>query len=153
MEKDYFKKLKTKFKLSSLEDIEEKFEISIKNDSLILQTIRNEIGFKAYELVKNLESFLFIHEGSDPEQLFTEQMIGDVKKAAHEVYKQLNQISSKASRIRFEHDRKKDAEFIKTAYKEWDSIEKKLKNVFGKIEDGWNNIELSPNNLPESYHV
>ena len=153
MEKDHFKKFKTKYKLPSLEIIEEKFEISVKNDSLVLQNARNEIGFKAYELMKNLESFLFIHEGSDPETLFTEQMLKESKKEAYQAYKELNQIHTKASRIKFENDRKKDAEFIKSIYKDWDKIEKSLKTVFGAIERGWKDIELSPNNLPESYHV
>ncbi len=152
MEKDYFKPLKTKFKLPSIEDIEEKFEISVKNDSLVLQNIRNEIGFKAYELMKNLESFLFIHEGSDPDLLFTEHMISDVKKEAYEIYKQLNLIHTSASRIKCEHDRKKDAEFIKSIFKQWDQIEKKLKTIFSEIEKGWKNVDLSQKNLPESYH-
>ena len=139
MEKDHFKKFKAKYKLPSIEEIEEKFEISAKNDSLVLQNIRNEIGFKAYELMKNLESFLFINEGSDPEALFTEQMIREVKTEAHQAYKELNKIHVKVSRIKFEHDRKKDAEFIKSIFKEWDKIEKTLKTVFSAIEKGWKN--------------
>jgi len=153
MEKDYFKPLKTKYKLPSLDDIEEKFEISAKNDALVIQNTRSEIGFKAYELMKNLESILFIHEGSDPELLFTEHMISDVKKQAYEIYKQLNLIHTTASRIKCEHDRKKDAEFIKSVFKQWDQIEKSLKTIFSAIERGWKNVDLSPNNLAESYHV
>ena len=153
MEKGNFKKFKLKYKLPSTQDIEEMFEISVKDDSLVLQNIRNEIGFKAYELMKSLESILFIHEGSDPESLFIEQMIGDIKKQVYESYKELNEIHTRASRIKCEHDRKKDAEFIKSVFKQWNGIDKKLKVVFEKIEQGWKNIEISPNNLPESYHV
>jgi hypothetical protein len=152
MEKDFFKKAMEQHKLPKLEEIEEAFEISVKNDSLVIQNIRNEISFKAYEIAKSIESLIFINEGTDPDVLYTEQMIRDQKESLYLIYKELNSITMKGSSLRFEHDRKKDAEFIKSALKEWTAVESLLKTVFAKAEEGWKNLSLESNNIEETYH-
>jgi len=150
--KNCFDKLKTKYKLPTLDDIEERFEISVKNDSLVLQNIRNDMAYKLYEVSKTLESLLFIHEGTDPEILYIEQMIREHKTELYNLYKDLNRINAKSFRLKFEHDRKQDVDFINSVFDLWPKIESKLKPLFKKVEDGWENITINPTNITETYH-
>ncbi len=152
MEKDFFKKVMVQHKLPKLEEIEEALEISVKNDALVLQNIRNEITYKAYEIAKSMESLIFINEGTEPDVLYTEQMVRDKKESLYIVYKELNLIAMKGSMLRFEHDRKKDVEFIKSALKQWPAIESLLKSVFAAAEEGWKNLQLQTNHTEETYH-
>ena len=147
-----FETLKKKFSLPTLKELETMFEVSIKDDHLVLQSIRNETASKLYEISKTLEAMVFTHEGSDPEILYEFEMIKDDLKECYNLYKELNHLYFKALRLKHEHSKEKDVEYIKDLIKKWPSIESRLKAIFGKIENGWKNFQFSPNNLPETYH-
>ncbi len=150
-----YTKLKKQYKLPDQKKLMEMLEVEIepeKNASILLQTIRNSITDRIYDLMKTLESILFTSEGSDPTHLYQEEMIRDVRKEGFEVYRGLNQLSSKGMRLRFSRNRKADASFINEVFSLWPSIEKTLETFFAAIEDGWREFEPSKGIKPETYH-
>lgn len=144
--------IKKKFGLPSLKKIEEIFEISVKDNHLVIQNIRNEIGYKLYEISKTIESIIFTSEASDPEILYEVEMIKDRLMDCYELYKELNYIYFKSLRLKYEHNQKSDVEYIKEVLKAWPQMEKKIREIFEIIEKGWKNFKFTPNNLPEYYH-
>ena len=150
-----YNKLKIKYKLPNLGKLKEALEIEVKVDhdqNLLLQSIRNDISDRLYELAKLLESVLFTGEGSDPGSMYQEEMIKSVSKEGFELYKNLNHLHYTGLRLRFSQNRKADAEFINTMFKKWPDIEKKLSVFFEAIESGWKNLDLSKEFKTETYH-
>jgi hypothetical protein len=150
-----YTKLKKQYKLPDQKKLMELLEMEIeaeKDTSILLQTIRNQIIDRIYDLMKTLEFILFTSEGSDPAHLYQEEMIRDVRKEGFEVYRNLNQLSSKGMRLRFSRDRKKDAAFINEVFSLWPLTEKTLEKFFAAIEDGWKEFEPSKGIKPETYH-
>lgn len=54
--------------------------------------------------------------------------------------------------MKFEHNRKEDAEFIKTVFDVWPKFEAKLKILFKTIEEGWKKTDLNSEVNEEVYH-
>ncbi|HLD57945.1 MAG TPA: hypothetical protein VJA47_06560 [archaeon] len=149
-----FEKLKKEFGLPNLEDIAERFELVLKKDDeeMSLQTIRNDITEKVFDVSKTIEAMIFPREGGDPDMLHIEKMIEGMTEDCYALYKELNSIYSKGIRLRFEHNRKEDAEFIKAVFAKWPQIEESLKKIFKTIEDGWKTIKISEDPKEEIYH-
>ena len=57
-------KLRKQFNLPTLHELREKFEVQLKleDDGLALQSIRNELGDKLFEVLKTIEMILFPKE-------------------------------------------------------------------------------------------
>lgn len=150
-----YNKLKLKYKLPDLNKLREALEIEIKADqdeTLFLQSIRNEVSDRLYELAKILESVLFTGEGSDPGAMYQEDMIKNVSKEGFSLYKTLNELHYTGLKLRFAHSRKADAEFINAIFKKWPEIEKKLAVFFEAIENGWKDLDIGKEIRPETYH-
>ncbi len=149
-----FDKVGKEFGLPSLEDIAERFEFVLKkeDEDITLQTIRNEITEKVYDISKTIEAMVFPREGGEPDILYIERMIPNLTEECYQLYKELNQLYSKGIRLRFEHNRKADAEFIKASFNSWPKFEEVLKNLFKTIEEGWKNIKMSEDPKEEVYH-
>ncbi len=149
-----FDKLRKEFGLPSFEDIAERFELTLKKDDeeITLQSIRNEITEKIYDVSKTIETMIFPREGGDPDILYIEKMIADLTGECYQLYKELNQFYSRGIILRFEHSRKADAEFIKDIFSVWPKFETVLKKLFKTIEDGWKNVEVNNEIKEEVYH-
>ena len=151
---EIFDKLKKQYNLPDLDEIEEVFEISVdeEKENLILQAVRNAVADKLYELLKTLESVIFTGEGSDPDALYEEKMVEGVSKDGFDLYKKFNYYYYFALRLRYEHDRKKDAEFLLALIKDWKEMEKSLKLFFAQMEKGWKDMAASSKIDDENYH-
>ncbi len=148
-----FEKLKKDFGLPSFEDLAEIFELSVKKDEEpTLQVIRNEITERLYDVAKTIEAMIFPREGGDPDILYIEKMITNLTEDCHVLYKDLNHLYTKGVRLKFEHSRKEDADFIKTVFDLWPKFETKLKVLFKTIENGWKNTDLNNEVKEEIYH-
>ncbi len=147
-----YKDVCKKYRLPLPEEIEEKFEISLKEEDTTLQSVRNEIIDKLYDVVKTLEALIFIREGSDPDMLFIEKMISELSSEAFELYKKMNSRYFSGLKLKFQHDRQKDADFIKTVFKEWNETEKTMTLVLESIENGWKTIDGTNGIKEEIYH-
>ena len=149
-----YNKLKKMYGLPDSKKLADVLEIDIKTDqeTLLLQTIRNEVADKLYELMKILESILFTTEGSDAGLLYQENMIRGVSKDGFDLYKLFNELHYSGLKLRFKGDRKKDAEFINRIFKLWPELEKKLSLFFETIEKGWKEININSEHKPENYH-
>lgn len=149
-----YEKLRKQFSLPPLRELREKFEVQLKieDDGLVLQAIRNELSDKLFEIIKTIEMILFPKEGCDPDLLYQEKMVKENFREAFEVYRLFNECHYRAIALRFEHNRAKDAEFIKDLLNAWSSAEAKLKSFFKSIEAGWKDMSSETDIDPESYH-
>ncbi|MBI4163957.1 MAG: hypothetical protein HY512_03775 [Candidatus Aenigmarchaeota archaeon] len=148
-----FEKLKKEFGLPSFEELAERFELSVKADEEpTLQAVRNEITERLYDAAKTIESMIFPREGGDPDILYIEKMIENLTDDCHTLYKDLNHLYTRGVRLKFEHNRKEDAEFIKTVFDVWPKFEAKLKILFKTIEEGWKKTDLNSEVNEEVYH-
>ncbi len=150
-----YNKLKKKYSLPEAKKLMERLEIEIeddKNSAILLQSIRNTITERLYDLMKALESMLFTNEGSEPNALYQEQMLASVANKGFGLYKLFNELHYHGLKLRFSHDRKKDADFINRIYNMWPELEKDLSVFFGKLELGWKKIDMGKETRPEAYH-
>ncbi len=150
-----YNKLKIKYKLPELNKLKEMLEIELKADQdavLLLQSIRNDISERLFDMTKILESILFTGEGSDAGLLYQENMIKNVSKEGVDVYKILNELHFAGLKLRFIHDRKKDADYIKRVFKIWPSLENGLAEFFEALENGWKELDIEKEMKPENYH-
>lgn len=155
MSVDNYNKLKKKYNLPELDKLVESLELEIEKDKgqpMILQTIRNSITDRLYDLMKIVESIIFTGEGSDPNLLYQEHMVKEVSHQAFEIYKTLNVLHYQGMKLRFLHERKKDAEFIRKIFGMWPELEKTLFVFFGALEKGWKEIDIEKEIKAENYH-
>lgn len=150
-----YNKLKKKYGLPEASKLMERLEIEIEKDGgseILLQTLRNQVTDKLFDLMKVLESILFTGEGSDPSLLYQEHIVEDVSKQGLGLYKIFNELHYHGLKLRFRHDRKSDGDFIKKVYNIWPGLEEKLFVFFEKLENGWKEIDIEKEIKAETYH-
>ena len=150
-----YNKLRKKYNLPDHKKLSERLEIEIdtsKTEVLVIQEIRNQITERLYDFMKNIESILFTSEGSDPSQLYQEDMIKTCSKEGFELFREFNHLYFEGVVLSFKHDRKADSAFINKIFNSWHEIEKKLLKFFGALEKGWEEFDGPGEMGHETYH-
>jgi hypothetical protein len=136
--KDY-KNLAEKYSLPNFKEINEKFEIERlyeKETELLLREIRKFMAERISHYLRSVE--LFFNPGSAP--LFFMKMLKNLKledkKKLEVIYEKLShlEVDSFCLDVTIPYDEKKEADFLKKAYEEFDDIMGVLKQIMEKIK-------------------
>jgi len=133
--KKAYERLRQKHKLPSFEEMNKDFEIE-KLQERETETLSREI--RRAMMDKNVAYLKFTEMFVNPSQApmfflaLIKSLDSDDKKLVEGLYMDLGKYEIMSISLDNEYDEKKDADFIKKFFKEWQSIKKK----FGKIMDG-----------------
>ncbi|MDO8517358.1 MAG: hypothetical protein Q7S33_04515 [Nanoarchaeota archaeon] len=135
-----YAKFQEKYNLPTFEKLSEDFEIEklIEKESIFLlkdisKVIFEKIGF----YLRMLENLVNPSGHSMSIFLILKNLNEDDKEEINKIYRRLSKIELKTMKIDLVHDEKKEAEFIKETYNEWNEIKLQLYKLTEKFEKGF----------------
>ena len=148
MSKDFdiqeaYKKLQSKHKLPSFEDLEEDFELSfidykLKDDKLLLRSIRRKINEKIIFFCRIIEGLIYPQQASMITMIEGKQVTEEDKLKIEKFYKHLMFYERESLKLDVMPDEKKSAEYIINVEKLWREYRKDMANVVQKMQTSWN---------------
>ena len=136
-----YEKLRKKYNLPELNELDSEFEISaIEHEESLLSNIRKKI----------IERLAFFVDALEPTVQPTEAIVNvyelrqlseSERNAAIEVYKKLMYWVRAAMETTAYADERKDAEFVKELFKQWPNLKKELISTFSRLKAVWKNEE------------
>ena len=140
LKKDY-KKLQEKYKLPSFEELNEDFGIekATEETDILIREVRKQISEKTFSYLRFVETL--INPVNAPMSIFTiTKSLGiEEKNKLTEIYKKLVKSEVQMVSVDIDFSEKKEAEFIKEAYKIWKEIKKDFLEVMQGVEKNWEN--------------
>lgn len=138
--KKKYEKLRTKYNLPKFEEINKDFEIEKlqeRETELLSTEIRRAMIEKNIAYLEFTERFM--NPTTAPMFFFAliKNMSSEEKKLVEKLYLELGKFEITSIGLDNEYDEKKDAEFIKSFYKEWQGIKKKFGKIIKGIEEAW----------------
>ncbi len=138
--KKEYEKFRKKYSLPKFRVLNEDFDISrvadVETDTL-LREIRKAIADKIISYLRFLELFL----NSTQSHLFFFFLIKSIevtdKKLIEEIYIKLGKIEIEIMELDNQYNEKKEAEFIKRIYKEWQEIKNDMNKLISSFKKGW----------------
>lgn len=140
LKKDY-EKLQKKYKLPGFQLLNEEFEIeriAEHETDMLLREIRKAITEKVIAFLRFLE--LIINPSAAPFFLLSiiKYFSASDKKLVEEIYKKMCEFEIKAISLDMKYNEKAEAEFIKDAYKKWQSLHDEFEEMSKAIDKAWN---------------
>lgn len=138
--KKEYEKLRKKYSLPGFEKLNKDFEIE-RLQERETETLSREIRRCMVE--KNSAYLRFIEMFMNPSNapLFLLALVKSLdskeRKLLEELYTELGKFEVKNIALDNEYDEKKDSEFIKKFYKEWQGIKGKFGKILSAIEEAW----------------
>ena len=138
--KKKYEKLKVKYNLPNFETLNEEFEIE-KLQERDTETLSREI--RRTMMDKNVNYLKFIEMFMNPSSapmfflVLVKSLNGDERKLLEELYRELGRHEIKSIALDNEYDEKRDVEFIKRFYKDWQEIKKKFGKIMSAVEEAW----------------
>src|SRR3989344_4145565 len=138
--KKQYEKLKKKYNLPTFSELNEDFEIE-KLQERDTDTLSREIRRAMAD--RNLVYLRFVEMFQNPSQapmFFLALVKGfdlDNKQLLDELYLDLGKFELKSIGLDNEYDEKKDVEFIKKFYKEWQQVKEKFGKFLKALEKSW----------------
>ena len=138
--KENYSKLQKKYNLPEFSKLNEDFQIEkvseFKTD-LLMREVRKYITEKFSNYLRFVE--ILLHPANAPMFVFPliKNLSTEDKQKLTEVYKKLAKYEVKMVELDLQYDEKKEAEFIITSSKEWQSIKKDILDVFKNIDKNW----------------
>jgi len=138
--KKQYEKLKQKYNLPEFEKLNEDFEIEKlqeKESDLLLREIRRAA------IDRNISYLRFIEMFQNPQQapLFFLALVKNLdsreKQLLDDIYLELGKFEIKSIALDNNYNENKEAEFIKTFYKDWQKIKEKFGKITQALENSW----------------
>lgn len=135
--KEEYEKIQKKYSLPDFTELNRDFhieKISETETESLTREIRKHIADKIYNYMRLTETLL--NPVNAPMFVFSiiKSIDENEKKKISDIYKRLSEIEIELIKLDLDYDEKKDAEFIKKAYKSWQRIKKDLFEVIDKSE-------------------
>lgn len=151
MSKDFdiqesYKKLQSKHKLPSFEELEDDFELSfidykLKNDLLLLRSIRRKINEKVIFFCRIIEGLIYPQQASIISMIEGKQLTEDEKFNIEKFYKKLMYYERESLKLDVMPDEKKSAEYVINVNKLWKQFKVDMVNVVEKMQSSWNLVD------------
>jgi len=138
--KKQYEKLRKKYSLPSFQELNRDFEIEKlqeRETEILSREIRRAIVEKNTLYLKFVEMFMNPSQAPMFFLALVKNLNGEEKKLLNELYLELGKFEIRSIALDNEYDEKKDAEFIKKFYKEWQEIKRKFGKVMKSIEEAW----------------
>lgn len=138
--KKQYEKLKIKYSLPSFEALNKDFEIEKlqeKETETLTREIRRAITEKSLSYLKFTEMFMNPSNAPMFFLVLVKSLEAEDKKLLEELYMELGKFEIKSIALDNEYDEKKDIEFIKNFYREWQTIKQKFGKIMKAVEDAW----------------
>ena len=148
VELEKFKKeyviLQKKYSLPKFEELAEDFDIEkavYRETSFVLRDIRRLIAERFGGYLSLFETL--VNPSAPSVFIFSilKNLSSEETKDIKETYDTLAKIQIRMAKIDVIYSEKKEAEFIKNSYKEWEELKPKIFKLFEKIEEKMNNSE------------
>ena len=141
LKKDYLK-IQQKYGLMDFDELNREFGIEKLSEfetDFLVREIRRFISDKILNYLQFIEAI--IHPVNSPIFVFAiiRAMNERDKEKLTEVYKKLAKYEVEFVQLDLEFDEKKEAKFIKEAYKFWKEISKEIDSVIGSVLKNWDN--------------
>ena len=138
--KKEYEQLKDKYSLPDFQEMNYEFEIEKLQDKeteTLAREIRRLMSEKNTYYLKFIE--MFLNPGAAPMffLVLVKNMNHVEKKLLEELYNKLGRNEILSLKLDNKHDEKKEAEFIKKFYKEWQEIKEKFGEVLKVLEESW----------------
>ena len=139
LKKDYAK-IQKKYNLPSFKEFDEEFHIEKAAEAetdLLITEIRRFMGDKLSNYLRFIEAIL--NPANAPMFVFSfiKSIGAEEKKKLAEIFKKLAKIEIKLIELDIEFSEKKEVEFIKESYKEWQDMKKELLNIINEVKKNW----------------
>jgi hypothetical protein len=146
-----YKNLEKKYGLPSLKELENEFDVELKEEGKILKHVVEKMLDKTEEFSRVLESTIF--SSHDPSKLYEAEMIRSRRGEMFMVYKTLMSLSWEGRKVMLTSDDRACAEFIKKVHAEWTkNCKQKATELFSLFEEEWKKVEISNNNHEALYY-
>jgi hypothetical protein len=149
--KEDYKKVEEKFELPSFDKLEEDFDmekILDKEEGILIRDVRRVILEKLSGYLHLFETL--INPTSPPVFVFSfmKNLSEQDKKEIKEIYKELSRLQIETIKLDTIFDEKKEANFIKNAYSQWQNLKKR---IYGLVEIFEKEFEKSNETKEKSY--
>ena len=146
-----YESLRKQYNLPEFNSLAEDFDIEKigeKETSFLLRELRRTINEKISAYLHLFE--VFINPANPPVFVFTmlKNTKEDERKTIKEVYKELAKLEVEMMKLDTIYNEKKEAEFIKTANKTWNSLKKKIEKLLESFD---RELEESNNSVQKGY--
>jgi len=138
--KKEYEKLKLKYSLPSFKEINEDFDIEKlqeKESELLIREVRRAMIEKNLIYLRFVEMFMSPSTAPMFFLVLVRGLNSEEKKLLEELYTKLGRREIKSIYLDNEYNERKEAEFIKKFYKEWQEIKSKFGSVLRAVEEGW----------------
>jgi len=138
--KNNYEKERKRYKLPTFQQLNEEFEIERVADhetDMLLRDIRKAITEKAVAFLRFLE--LVLNPTNAPFFMFAilKNLTAPDKKLIEGIYQKLCEFEIKAISLDMDYNEKSEAEFIKYAAKQWQSMHNEMKELGDVISKAW----------------
>ena len=135
-----FEKIKTKYKLPSFTDIDERFELDrIERDTdFILRGVRKIMMDKIIGYIRFLEMMISPSQAPPMFMMFIRNMTEDELGVLQQVYKALVDLELISLKLEIDYDEKEEATAIKNIFNVWEKQKPQLRSVLTMMEKNWN---------------
>lgn len=135
-----YQKLEEKFNLPKLKDLSEDFEVEKlfeKESDFIIREIRRSITDKISAYLNLFETL--INPTSPPMFVFSllRGLKEEDKPLLREIYKKLSKVQIRAMSLDTIYDEKREAEFVKKTFEEWQELKKQIHEIFLNFEENF----------------
>ena len=140
MKKD-FSVLQKKYKLPSFKDLNEEFDIEKAAEhetDCLMREIRKAVMDKVIAYLRFVE--MLINPTSAPMFFFAlvKCLTSTEKKKLEKIYEKLGGFEIDVIELDCRYVEKKEAEFIKKMFKEWQEVEREMLEIVGTLRTNWN---------------
>lgn len=137
-----FELLRKKYELPEFEKLNQDFsieKIAQYETEFILREVKRFMTDKFTNYLKSVEAML--QPSNAPMFIFSivKTLNEEQRKNLSEIYKKLAEIQVDLFELDIEFDEKKDAEFIKSSFNEWNKMKEDLLDFIKYVKNNWNN--------------
>ena len=138
--KEEYAKLAKKYSLPNFKDLNEKFDIGkidCCNSETLLREVRKSMISKFGSLLQFVELLLNPSNGSMFHMFLVKGVNGTEKEKLNKLFETLGAIQIKSFSLDIEYNEKREAEFIKSSFKDWEEIKPDLKAIVTSLKENW----------------
>lgn len=138
--KKKYEKIRQKHNLPSFNDMNQDFDIEKlqeKDTETLTREIRRAMAEKNVAYLKFVEMFMNPSTAPMFFLALVKSLDSKERKLLEELYMELGKFEIKSISLDNKYDEKKDADFIKQFYKNWQEIKEKFARILKDIEESW----------------
>ena len=133
---------KMKHKLPDFELLISEFEVSfidykLKDDRLLLTSIRRKINEKVIFYCRIIEGLLYPHQPNIITMMELNSFNEEEKKKVHELYKKMMYYERESLKLDVMFDEKKNVEFINLVFGLWKEYGREMKWIVERMQKSW----------------